>query len=361
MLALAACARGPMPPGSSIPPSIEVRGRAVPFDSLSPFRLASVPSRASTRLTVFAIGNEKGGGPCGPPVLRLSAEETATTVRVSVAGYQDPIGTTTACPAIGYGAGPNTIALARPIGSRKVVDAATGKAPTLLVAADHPRLVAPRGFVALPFGLGFGASTTIQVWDGRGHGDLALETTTPTAARDQSPYGRIIRRFSIAGSPATVYSTGGRSARWQVRWTPNRRQTITLRLDDHGDRRWSVDEAQALARSVTNYRTEQTDRLPLPALPGTTVASWSSADGPVRHAPNMWKSSGIFVGVRCDGAGTVTVSLRGRTHPFSCGATATEHVIRTDGAPDAVFFVDVSSTPSVRWTVALARASLDGS
>jgi hypothetical protein len=75
----------------------------------------------------------------------------------------------------------------------------------------------------------------------------------------------------------------------------------------------------------------------------------------------MWKSSGIFVGVRCQGVETVTVSLRGRTHPFSCGATATEHVFRTEGAPNDAFFVDVSSTRSVRWTVALARASLDGS
>jgi hypothetical protein len=75
----------------------------------------------------------------------------------------------------------------------------------------------------------------------------------------------------------------------------------------------------------------------------------------------MWKSSGIFVGVRCQGAGTVTVSLRGSSYPIACAAGATQHVVRSDGLPNEPFFVDVTATKGVRWTVTLARASLDGS
>lgn len=361
-LSLAACAEKSVPSSGSIAPSVVVHGRSIPFDALQRWALASVPSRESTRLTVFAVGAESGGGPCGPPVVRLTAEESATTVRISVADYQEQAGATTACSAVGYVGSPQPVVLDRSIGDRRVVDASTGKPRTLLVAADYPRLAAPAGFTALPFGQVAGVSRAMQAWTERGDGGLWLETTTPTASRTESPYGRIVRRFSIDGSPATIYSTGsGRYAQWQVQWTPNSRQTITLRMDNSARRRWSTDEAEALARRVTNYKTEGTGRLPLPATPGTTVASYSSADGPVRHAPNMWKSSGIYVGVRCEGAGTVTVSLRGSTYPFACKSRMTQQVVRSDGSPTETFYVDVTSTKDVRWSVTLARASLDGS
>jgi hypothetical protein len=362
VLSLAACAGNPAPSSSSIAPSVTVRGRVIPFDDLQRWTLASIPGRDSTRLTVFAVGADRGGGPCGPPVVRLTAEESATTVRIAVADYQEQAGPTTACPAIGYAGGPHSVVLDRSMGDRRIIDASTGKPQALLVAADYPRLVAPEGLRELPFGQVAGGSKATQAWSERGHRAMWLETTTPAASRDVAPYGRIVRRFSIDGSPATVYSTGsGRYAQWQVQWTPNSRQTITLRVDDSAQRRWNTDEVEALARKVTNYRTEATGRLPLPSTPGTTVASYSSADGPVRHAPNMWKSSGIDVGVRCEGAGTVTVSLRGSTYPFACGAGTTQHLVRTDGPPNATFSLDVTATKGVRWTVALARASLDGS
>jgi hypothetical protein len=222
--------------------------------------------------------------------------------------------------------------------------------------------VPPAGFTALPFGEVAGASRATQAWSERGIGDMFLETTTPAAAAGgEAPYGRIVRQFSIGGSPATIYSTGGGDAQWQVQWTPNSSQTITLRLNSFTQRRWTTDEAEALARKVTNYTTEGTGRLPMPATPGTVVASYSSADGPVRHAPNMWKSSGIYVGVGCEGAGTVTVMLRGSTYPFACGVGMTQHLVRSNGQPTKTFYVDVTATKDVRWAVTLARASLDGS
>jgi hypothetical protein len=361
VLALAACAGTPVPASGSLPPSVVVHGRVVPFDDLQRWTLASVPDRDSTRVTVFAVGADSGGGPCGPPVVRLSAAETATTVRISVADYEEPSGATTACPAIGYLGGPQSLVLDRPIGDRRVVDAGTGKVRTLLVASDYPRLVAPAGFAATPFGELAGEARATQSWTERGDGGLSLGTTTPAASRDESPYGRIVRRFSIDGSPAAVYSTGGGDAQWQVQWTPNSRQTITLRMNDSAQRRWNADQAEALARKVTNYTTEATGRLPAPSTPGTTVATYSSADGPVRRAPNMWKSSGIYVGVRCEGSGTVTVSLRGSTDPFACTVGMTQHVVRSEGSPNETFFLDVTATKGVRWTVTLARASLDGS
>lgn len=360
-LSLAACAERPVPSGSSIAPSVTVYGRVIPFDDLQRWTLASVPSRDDARLTVFAVGVDSGGGPCGPPVVRLIAEESETTVRISVADYQEQPGVTTACPAIGYVSSPQSVVLDRAIGDRRIVDASTGKVQRLLVAADFPMLAAPAGFTALPFGQVAGVARATQGWRERGGGGIWLETTTPSS-RDDSPYGRVVGRFLIGGSPAGVYSTGGgRYGQWQVQWTPNSRQTITLRLNNSKQRRWDADEVEALARQVTNYTTEGTGRLPLPSTPGTTVASYSSADGPVWHAPNMWKSSGIYVGVRCDGAGTVTVSLRGSSYQFACKVGGTEHVERSDGPANETFYVDVTATKDVRWTVTLARASLDGS
>ena len=362
VLALAACSGRAGSSSGSVAPSVVVHGRLIPFDELQRWTLASVPSRDSRRLTIFAVGADSGGGPCGPPVVRLHAEESTTTVRVSVADYEVPTGPTTACPAIGYIASPHAVVLDRSIGDRRIVDASSGKRRTLLVAADHPRLVAPAGFTALPFGQVAGGSRATQTWTDRDDGRLSLETTSPAASRGESPYGRIVRRFSIDGSPAAIYSTGGGEyAQWQVQWTPNSRQTITIRMDSSARRRWNADAVEALARKVTNYRTQGTGRLPLPPTPGTTVASYSSADGPVRHAPSMWKSSGIYVGVRCQGAGTVTVGLRGSTYPFPCEAGATQHLVRSNGAPDETFYVDVTATKGVRWAVTLARASLDGS
>lgn len=296
-------------------------------------------------------------------MVRLSADESARTVRISVADYGEQGGATTACPAIGYVGSPLSVVLDRSIGDRRVIDASTGKPQTLLVAADYPRLAAPAGLSALPFGEVAGAARATQAWSDRGDGGMWLETTTPAASRDEAPYGRIVRRFSIDGSPATVYSTGGDGlAQWQVQWTPSSRQTITLRMDDSAQRRWNADEVEALAQKVTNYRTERTGRLPLPSTPGITVATYSSADGPVRHAPNMWKSSGgIYIGVRCEGAGTVTVSLRGGTYPFACKAGTAQHVVRSDGLPNETFYLDVTATKDVHWTVTLARASLVGS
>ncbi|GAA2748566.1 hypothetical protein CLV52_2924 [Amnibacterium kyonggiense] len=350
-----------MPSDRAIAPTVTVHGRVIPYDDLESWTQASVPSRDATRLSVFAIGSDTGGSPCGSPVVRVLAEESATTVRISVAAYQEPRGADLACTAIGHAPVPQPVVLRAPIGDRRIVDASTGKARALLVASDHPQLVAPAGFVAQPFGGIAGQPTVTQTWRAEDGRALALRTTTPAAVREDAAYGRIVRRSTIDGAPATVYSTGGGSARWQVQWTPNGRQTITLLADDSLRQHWTADAVEALARAVTNYRTEGTGRLPLPETPGMTVASWSSADGPVRHAPNLWKSSGIWVGVRCEGVGTVTVSLRNTSRTFFCTERATDHLERSDGAPDETFFVDVRATKGVRWTVALARASLDGS
>lgn len=127
VLSLAACAGGPVPPSDSIPPSVVVHGRVIPFDDLQRWTLASVPSRDSTRLTVFAVGADSGGGPCGPPVVRLTAEESATTVRISVADYRERAHASTACPAIGYIGTPQSLVLDRAIGGRRIVDTSTGE------------------------------------------------------------------------------------------------------------------------------------------------------------------------------------------------------------------------------------------
>ena len=363
-LLLTSCAAGPgAVPSGTIAPTVQVSGRAVPYAGLQRWSVASVPSRASTRLTVFAVGSDTGGGPCGPPILRLRAEESATSVRIFVMGYQRPSGEATACPAIGYGPSAQPVRLRRPIGDRTVIDASTGKRHALLVGSDYPGLVAvPSGFVRAPLSDGWGNHATTTAWSDHGELALWLVTSTPAASRESGPYGAIVRQLDIRGTPATVYRTGdGRSGQMTVAWTPNHRQTITLRLDNTERTRWTVDQAITTARAVTGYRTEDTGRLPQPTTPGTAAASCNSADGPVRHSPNMFKSSGVYVGVSCQGEGRVTVSLRGTTYPFRCTSKLSTQVVTSTGPPNDTFSLDVTASDGVRWAVTLARASLDGS
>lgn len=362
VLALTSCAARPPVPSGSLPPSVEVQGRSVPYAGLQAWSVASTTSRTSTRLHVFATGSDDGGSACGPPVVRVHAVETASSVRLSVADYEDPATAGMACPAIGYVPSPQAIDLQRPVGDRTVVDASSGKRGTLLVASDYPTVEAPAPLAPVPLRRDDGSAAITEVWsDGTGT-PLSLVTSTPSAVRDEAPYGRIVRQFDIGGTPAVLYSTGsGTDQQQQVQWTPNRRQTITLRLSNDEHRRWTADQAVALARSVTNYTTEATGRLPQPSTPGTAAASYNSADGPVRHAPNLLKSSGVYVGVNCEGKGTVTVSLRGTAYPFMCGVALSHHVVESTGKPEETFYVDVTATTGVRWAVTLARASLDGS
>lgn len=362
VLALAACGARPPVAGGTRPAFVQIQGREVPYRGLQAWTVASATARTATRLTVFATGSDDGGTACGPPVLRIHAEETASSIRIEVADYEDQAGPMTACPAIGYVPGPHAVTLRGPIGDRTVVDASTGTTATLLVGTDYPILRPPGSFTPSALSRQDPAGAVVQTWSDGQDAAIRLETTVPSATRDAAPYGRIMRRFEVGGAPAALYRDGaGEYGQTEVQWTPNRRQTISLHLIDGKHRRWTAEQAVALARSVTNYRAEATGRLPQPVTPGTAVAAYSSADGPVHHAPNMWKSSGVFVGVDCQGRGAVTVALRGTTSSFTCGERLTHHVVKSVGKPDETFFLDVTASSGVRWAVVLARASLDGS
>ena len=369
-LGTAACSpstRNQVPEGSTAAPSIEVTGRAIPYDGLTPFSLASASGRSATSLTVFAVGfdaaEKRGGSACGPAVLRIVAEETARVVRVSVQRYEDPSEADTVCPAIGYAASPHTVRLQRPLGDRVVVDGDSGKRARLLLGSDLPDLEhVPSGLGAPVLGGGFVPDTVERVWTERGQAVLALQIQSPAAISDSAPYGRIVEQTRVRGVPATVYAQGGsRYGQHIVQWVPNARQALTLRLGNRPDRQWSTAQAVALAREVSNYQVEDTGRLPPPSTPGTAAVSYSSADGPVRHAEHMLKSSGVYVGIDCQGDGRVTVVVRRSIYRVDCSARLTHEVHESVGPAFDPFSVDVTASSGVRWAVTLARASTDGS
>ncbi|WP_375388405.1 hypothetical protein [uncultured Amnibacterium sp.] len=362
LVALAACSGGGTP-AASFPPSVEVTGAAIPYDGLQPWSLASIPTRSSRVLTVFATGSDRGGGPCGPPVLRLSAVETDSEVRVSVAGYQEARGADPMCAAIAYSPSPYEVRLRAPLGDRRLVDARSGRSPRLLVSSDYPDVPnPPKPFRTAIMGYSGDTRAVSRAWSVQDGAGLTLLVQPPASVRTAGPYGRIVRQTDIGGSPATVYRTGsGAGTQRTVQWTPNARQTISVRLDSGPERRWTDDQAVAIARSVTGYRTTATTRLPVPSVPGTAAAVYSSADGPVLHEPNLLKSSGVYVGVVCQGRGAVYVALRGAVLQFTCAAEPRQFVRESVGAASETFFLDVSGDRGVRWSVVLARASLDGS
>ena len=370
LLGVTACSpppRSPAPAGVDVAPSIEVTGRPIPYDGLTPFSLASASARSATSLTVFAIGfdaaEKQGGSACGPAVLRVVAKETARVVQVAVESYKDPAGPGTACPAIGYLPSPHRVRLQRPLGNRLVMDAGSRKRPRLLIGAELPDLErVPSGFGPPVLGGGFQQDTAERVWSEGGRSVLALQIQSPMAIRDSAPYGRIVEQTRVRGVPATVYAEGGsRYGQHIVQWVPNAEQALTLRLANRPGRQWTTAQAVALARAVSNYAVEDTGRLAQPSTPGTAAASYNSADGPVRHAMNMLKSSGVYVGIDCRGDGHVTVVVRQSTYRVDCSARLTHEVHTSVGPPSEPFPVDVTATSGVRWAVTLARASTDGS
>lgn len=352
----------PLPPGASFATTVQIRGKDIPYDGTQAWTSASISSRDSRVLTVFAAGSDAvGGGVCGPPVIRFQTHETTTEVRVLVIDYQATSSGPSACN--GIGPGPQQVQLQRPLGERKVVDSATGKTQSVIDGTDYPNLIhPPTPFARSVLGRFPGAQWVDRTWQTAGHGAMTLRTQTPASARESGPYGRIVQQLDIGGSPATLYVTGsGQDAQHAVVWTPNPKQTITLRLDNGRRQQWTDAETVAAARSVTGYSSPRTGRLAQPTTPGTAAASYNSADGPVTHAPNLLKSSGVYVGVNCQGAGHVTASLRGTAYTFACTPRLSHHVAKSIGKSFAPFYLDVTASPGVRWAITLARASLDGS
>ncbi len=342
---------------------MQVSGTSVPYDKPDVWRLASISSRGSKELTVFAVGSEdRGGGACGPPVIRTTAAESATEVRVLVAAYQQPSRDAMACPAIGYIASPHLLVLQQPLGERRLVEASTGATRSVLDGSRYPDVSQPPSSFGRPtLQRQQDRQSVERVWSGSDGTSLRLETMPPAAVREFGPYGRIVRQFTIDGVPATIYQApGGRYGQIAVQWTPNPKQTITLSLSNTPKRQWNADQAESVARSVTGYHVAPTGRLPQPSTPGTAAAVYNSADGPVRHAENLLKSSGVYLGVSCQGAGEVDIALRGTAYIFDCTGTMSHEVRRSTGKPFQEFFLDVDASPGVRWAITLARASLDG-
>ena len=352
---------------ASVAPFVIVAGRPVPYDHPQAWTSASTTSRSARTLTVFATGStDSGGDSCGAPALRFRVTETPRAVAVLVAGYQAPAGLATACAGVGYAPSPNTVHLRRPLGTRIVVDASTGRPVTLLVGSEHPDLPnPPTGMTATPLAEQEPGAAVTRNWFVEGASDAAaisISDQAPDSVREDGPYGRAALQTEIRGMPATVYhGVGAAPGTWFVQWTPNARQTITVRVSTAGTHRWNSTSTLALARTVTGYTTVATDRLGEPSVPGTVAATYNSADGAVRGAINLLKSSGVHVGVDCRGTGRLTVTIRNATTAIDCGATLRHHAFESTGPPNDPFALSIDADPGVRWALSLARASLDGS
>lgn len=351
---------------SSVAPFVVVAGRAVPYDGPQAWTTASILSRTSRRLEVFATGSTDGGGsPCGPPVLQFRLRETASAVRVLVAGYQAPSALATACAAIGYLPGPHPVRLERPLGSRAVIDESTGHAVTVVDGDDRPTLPHPPiGLHAQPLLRQGPHDPVFRGWTAPGVAGpfaVAVITRSPASTRVDGPYGRTVQQALVGSTPATLYrGVGTDPGTWFVQWTPNRRPTITLRVATAGRFRWTAASALQLARQVSGYRSEPTGRLGEPVVRRTVAATYSSADGPVQGATNLLKSSGVFVGVDCIGPGRLTVMMRGRSYRLACASSLRHHEFESVGAADQSFDLSVHAPPDLRWSLSLARATLDG-
>lgn len=352
---------------ASVAPFVVVAGRPVPYDRPQAWTSASISARTSRALSVFAAGSTDAGGDyCGEPVLRFRVTETPKEVAVLVANYQAPAGLTTGCAGVGYSAAPNLVRLQQPLGTRTVVDASTGHAVGLLIGSEHPNLPAtPHGMTATPLAQQEPSGPVSRNWFVKGDFDTAaisVSDQAPASVRNDGPYGRVALQAEIRGTPATVYQdVGGAPGAWFVQWTPNARQTITLRVAAAGSRHWNAASTLALARTVTGYATVASDRLGEPSVAGTVAATYNSADGPVQGATNLLKSSGVYVGLDCRGPGRLTVTIRTASTTVDCTTELEHHSFENTGSPNAAFPLTVEADSGVHWSLSVARASLDGS
>src|SRR5206468_9148155 len=112
-----------------------------PYRGIVSWEQATMRSRSSRELAVLAFGEERrGGDTCGPALLRLLVRESSSSVHVLVAGYEVPTDPDVQCGPLSGIPSPHVVRLARPLGTRTVVDAATGHLVPVLDGGTVPTL-----------------------------------------------------------------------------------------------------------------------------------------------------------------------------------------------------------------------------
>ena len=275
-LLLAGCsALAPRPPaigGLQPPPTAQnATGAVIPYRGPVSWEQATVPSRTSRNLAVLAFGEEhQGGDTCGPALLRLLVKESGSTVRVLVAGYKVPTDPNVQCGPLSGIPSPHLVRLARPLGTRTVVDAATGDTVPVLDGSTVPTLAADlSGWRERPLERDPKRDLVTRRWttgSGRKVATLRLvlapeevlgpppsSDTDVTRDEDHRLVGPILTSGRVAGHPVDVRGrTGNRGYDAYVRaaWSIGAGRTAALSLGGTAPLPWTPEHLLDAARSL---------------------------------------------------------------------------------------------------------------
>jgi hypothetical protein len=275
-LLLAGCsALAPQPPsvdGLHPPPAVQnSTGARIPYRGTISWEQATVPSRSSRDLAVLAFGEEReGGDTCGPALLRVLVRETGSAVHVLVAGYEVPTDPNVQCGGLSGIPSPHVVRLARPLGGRTVIDAATRHIVPVLDGSTVPTLAAAlsrwreqplqrdpkRDLVTRTWTIGSGRMvTTLRLVLGPEQVLGPSPSRDPDAARDEDGrlMGPVLTSGSVAGHRVTVRGrTGNRGydAYLRALWSRGPGRTAALSIGGTAPLPWTPERLLQAARSL---------------------------------------------------------------------------------------------------------------
>jgi hypothetical protein len=253
--------------GLQPPPTVQnAAGALIPYRGTVSWEQATVRSRSSRDLAVLAFGEERdGGGTCGPALLRLLVKESGSTVNVLVAGYEVPTDPNTQCGPLSGIPSPHVVRLARPLGTRTVVDAGTGDAIPVLDGGTVPTLATGlSGWRERPLDRDPKRDLVTRTWTtGSGRATATLRLVVgrkealagPDADRDENdrPIGPVLTAGSIAGHPVSVRGrTGNRGydGYLHAAWSIGAGRAAALSIDGTAPLPWTPERLLDAARSL---------------------------------------------------------------------------------------------------------------
>jgi hypothetical protein len=229
---------------------------------------ATVASRSSRDLAVLAFGEEHaGGGTCGPALLRILVRESRSAVHVLVAGYQVPTDPDVQCAPLSGIPSPHLVRLARPLGTRAVIDAATGATVPVLDGTTVPTLGTDlSGWRQRPLERDPERDLVTRTWttgSGRAVAVLRLvlgpaealgaPSSAPDPDRDENRSGPVLASGSVAGRPVAVRGSLGRrgyDASLRASWGIGAGRAAVLGISGTAPLPWTPERLLDAARSL---------------------------------------------------------------------------------------------------------------
>ncbi|MGT2424765.1 hypothetical protein [Amnibacterium kyonggiense] len=229
----------------------------VPFAGMVPWNSAVIEPDGRT-LHLLADWDHIDHFVCGLPNERVTLQQSAARVVITVRGYAKPLPAGVACGGAGSLPQPKTVLLARPLAHRALIDGGSMQKREVLADSSLPTITAvPAGYTAQPMTWSAESGderTATRVWklgDAESDRFLRLTIGLPTYYTFIGPAGAAKGTVSVHGSIAHIFTTDGEDqATTTIRWTTATGRQISLETSGTSRAHLSRAQAEVIARSV---------------------------------------------------------------------------------------------------------------